>query len=246
MDDRLTIATATGVDISLPIAGIGGRSYAFITDWHIRVILALAWFMVGTAVYAALAGTDGFTGAIVSSTGVYLFTVVVPSLALYFLYHLVLEMAMRGRTPGKRMGGVRIVTVEGHTPGVAALLLRNIFRLLDSLPVFYALGLVVAFVTRRQVRIGDLAAGTVLVYVEPAADRELRELSAYQFASGLAPEQAELVRELLERWKDLDDEARRRLGYRLLQALGHGQGPWPHSLPELRAQLARLAGDVRQ
>ena len=41
---------------------------------------------------------------------------------------------MRGRTPGKRIAGVRLVTREGDIPGVGALLLRNVFRLLDSLP----------------------------------------------------------------------------------------------------------------
>lgn len=245
MDDRLTIATATGVEMRLPIAGIGGRSYAFIIDWHIRLVLALAWFMIGTALYAAVASTE-FFAAMQHWSGGYLYAVALPALAIYFLYHLVLETAMQGRTPGKRLGGVRLVNVEGHTPGTGALLLRNIFRLLDSLPAFYVLGLAAAFATRRHVRIGDLAAGTLLVYAEPTGERQLRRLAAYQTAGALPPEQAELIRELLDRWKHLDDDARRRLGYRLLRVAGDGRDSRPRSLPELRAQLVRLVGDGGQ
>ena len=61
---------------------------------------------------------------------------------MYFLYHFALEIAMHGRTPGKRMAGIHIVTREGGSPGAGALLTRNVFRLVDSLPLLYGVGLV--------------------------------------------------------------------------------------------------------
>ena len=68
-------------------------------------------------------------------------TVVLPALAIYFLYHPVLELAMRGRTPGKRSAGIHVVTRDGSAPSAGALLVRNVFRLIDSLPVAYGVGL---------------------------------------------------------------------------------------------------------
>src|SRR6185437_10103775 len=106
----------------------------------------------------------------------------------YFLYHPVLEVTMRGRTPGKRMAGVRIVTAEGDMAGIGALMMRNLFRLIDSLPMFYLVGLVCCFVTQQRVRFGDIAAGTVLVLDETASTRSLSRLGRMLGASPLPAE----------------------------------------------------------
>lgn len=143
---------------TLALAGIGSRAYAFLIDWHVRFVAALAW------VAAAAAAAGGDFSAIVAG---WRFTLLPPAL-IYFLYHPVLEVAMRGESPGKRMAHLRIVTATGSRPGAGALLARNLLRLVDSLPVLYGLGLVVMFCTRDQLRIGDLATGTVVVYDEPA------------------------------------------------------------------------------
>ena len=165
MNDRnpeLKVDATTGVEVTLPIAGAGGRSYAFIIDWHIRVLLALAWWLVAAAGFSG-GFTSAGSGAGADSVARFLL-ITLPPLAIYFLYHPILEIAMRGRTPGKRMAGIRIVTRDGASPGVGALLIRNAFRLIDSLPAFYCLGLGFVISTAQHVRIGDLAAGTLLVY----------------------------------------------------------------------------------
>jgi uncharacterized RDD family membrane protein YckC len=211
---ELAIDSVTGVDVSLPIAGAGGRSYAFIIDWHIRLLVAIAWWLVANFIFAG-----GFSiGVGNAGGGLYFLIAVLPALAIYFLYHPVLELAMHGRTPGKRMAGVRIVTREGATPGAGAILIRNLFRLVDSLPVFYCLGLVVTFFSAQHARIGDLAAGTLLVY-----DRERKQGTAAEaFAvaqSGVDPRLAELVDELLGRWAELEPESRSRLADKLLRRI---------------------------
>jgi hypothetical protein len=128
---------------------------------------------------------------------------------------------MQGRTPGKRMAGVRIVMEDGRLPGAMPLLIRNVLRLLDSLPAFYLIGLVATLVTRNAVRIGDLAAGTILVYEDASRGGSAAALARDRQAiarHGL--DRAELVRELLERWYELAPEARARLSSRLLTGLG--------------------------
>src|SRR5687768_11072264 len=120
---QVTLQSITGVDVELRIAGAGSRSYAFVIDWHIRFVLALAWLIVGSLLYTGrIALLDD--GGPAWDRG-YSLAVLLPMAIIYFGYHPILEIAMRGSTPGKRMAGVRIVTRTGDIPGPGALLLRN-------------------------------------------------------------------------------------------------------------------------
>src|SRR5271155_2795969 len=110
--DKVTVQSVTGVDLTLSIAGPGTRSYAFVIDWHIRLLLACAWLLVATVALDAkltLRAHDGLLSAL-------------PAAVIYFLYHPVVEIMMRGRTPGKRMAGVRILNRDGGAPSTTALL----------------------------------------------------------------------------------------------------------------------------
>lgn len=201
------------MDVALDIAGVGSRSYAFVIDWNIRLLLALGWFCGAWLVIrgwrVALPSTDAAPRSFWAIA-------LVPSWVIYLLYHPLLEVVMRGRTPGKRRAGVRIVTRQGGTPGVGALLIRNIFRLVDSLPFFYLVGLASCFITEQRVRIGDLAAGTLLVIDAESAARTLAQLGSMVAVSGLPPALVELVHDLLERWSVLAIDRRDELARALL------------------------------
>ncbi len=236
--EELTVRGLTGVDMTLTVAGPGTRSYAFVIDWHIRLLLALAWALLGLLLRLALPrGSD----AALTST-VFVLAVVAPAVLIYLLYHPVLEVVMRGRTPGKRMAGARIVTREGATPGTGALLVRNLFRLIDSLPLFYMVGLVCCLVTMQRVRIGDLAAGTVLVIDETAAAKSLSRLGALLQRSRLRPEALALVGDLLERWAELEPQRRATLARTVLARLGAGADPTDLAALDEAALHARLQG----
>ena len=109
----ITLQSITGVDVALRIAGPGSRSYAFVIDWHIRFILALAWFFT-----AAILSTGSLLFWLQSGPrgDLFYFIVLLPTAVIYFLYHPLLEIAMHGRTPGKRMAGVRLVSRTGDIP----------------------------------------------------------------------------------------------------------------------------------
>jgi uncharacterized membrane protein SpoIIM required for sporulation len=154
------LGAPTGIDVKLTIAGPGARAYAFAIDWVIRFALATAWIVLGSL---AINGDLSFAPSDERET-LWFLAAVLPSTALYFLYHPLLECILRGRTPGKRFAGLRIVASDGRAATLGALLLRNVFRLVDSLPVVYSVGLAAVYMTRRHVRFGDLAAGTLLVY----------------------------------------------------------------------------------
>ena len=211
----LTVDSVTGIDVSLPVAGPGARAYAFLVDWHIRVILALGWFVLGALLY-----NGRFTLAPPLTNDARWFgAVVAPALAIYFLYHHAVELVMRGSTPGKRMAGVRIVARDGGAPSAGALLTRNVFRLVDSLPLFYGVGLIAVVLTRDNLRIGDMAAGTLLVFEHADARLPTRAGEAHR-AGRLDATGAEIVAELLERWPALAPEARVRLARQVLTRYG--------------------------
>jgi uncharacterized membrane protein SpoIIM required for sporulation/uncharacterized RDD family membrane protein YckC len=155
---EMGVPSATGVDARVVLAGPGARAIAFVLDWLIRSCLSLAYLLV--AAWAILGDLD-FNVPADSETLWYL-AGFMPAAAIYFLYHLVLEALMAGRTPGKRMIGLRVLTPEGLVPSVGALVTRNIFRIIDSLPGVYIVGLLFVMFGRRHLRLGDLAAGTVL------------------------------------------------------------------------------------
>jgi uncharacterized RDD family membrane protein YckC len=206
MDDQITVQSVTGVDLTLIIAGPGTRSYAFVIDWHIRILLSGAWLLI--AIYALHFSLN------VKSQDALLS--LLPALIIYFLYHPILEVVMHGRTPGKRMAGVRILNRNGGQPSTAALLIRNIFRIIDSLPSLYVLGLVTCILTANRVRIGDLAAGTLLVLDNEAAEKSLARIETLASGSQLPLDTLELVDQILERWDLLDSRNRAQIARSLL------------------------------
>ncbi|HET7809903.1 MAG TPA: stage II sporulation protein M [Steroidobacteraceae bacterium] len=154
----IAVPSATGVEARVVLAGPAARSLAFVLDWLIRTSLSVVYLLAAALL---IFGDLDFNVTSERETLWYL-AGVIPSLAIYFLYHMVLEPLMSGRTPGKRMIGLRVLTPEGLVPGVGALITRNVFRLVDSMPVLYVVGLLATMLGKRHLRIGDLAAGTVL------------------------------------------------------------------------------------
>jgi len=237
--DSLVVDSVTGVDVSLEVAGTGARSLAFLIDLLIRTILVTAWYVVATLVYNgkfSLQTPD-------DPDGTWYLYVATPATLIYLLYHTVLEIAMRGRTPGKRMAGIRIVTRSGSSPGVAAQLVRNVFRLIDSFPVGYGVGLFTCLITRDHVRVGDLAAGTLMIY-ENRNSLAARSLPLAASGRRLDIATLELLGELLDRWNTLEPYARARLARSLIE---RATGAAPYASADeagVRAQLERLAQPI--
>jgi uncharacterized RDD family membrane protein YckC len=201
-----------------------------VIDWHIRVLLALAWLLVFwlLRLFPLVASAGTLSKALFNLLGV------LPAVLIYLLYHPILELLMRGRTPGKRMAGVRLVTQNGGLPGAGAILTRNIFRLLDSLPFLYLVGLTSCMISAQRLRIGDMAAGTVLVLDTAPSAQSLSRLPALVAQTGLDAGLVELLSELLERWSSLSAEHRDRLARALLARTEHG----------LSSQALASAGDA--
>ncbi|MEJ0036607.1 MAG: RDD family protein [Gammaproteobacteria bacterium] len=230
--DSLVVDSVTGVDVSLEVAGTGARSLAFLIDLLIRTILVTAWFVVATLVY-----NGKFTLQTPDDPdGTWYLYVATPATLIYLLYHTVLEIVMLGRTPGKRMAGIRIVSRNGSPPAIAAQLVRNVFRLIDSFPVGYGVGLFTCLVTRDHVRVGDLAAGTLMIY-ENRNTLGTRGLPLSVRERPLDIGTLELVGELLDRWSALEAGARVRLAHSLIERI---TGSAPESFASEEAMRGRL------
>ena len=217
MNEQITVTSAAGVKEQLDLVALGGRSYAFVLDWHFRFLAALIWILVSMLVVTG--GNPVQNGGVFTAgTGAF-YLVWLPALLIYFLYHPVLEVGMSGQTPGKRMAGIRIVANDGGNASSSAMLIRNLFRLIDSLPACYVLGMIVCFSSKRYLRLGDMAAGTVLVYDEPTVQKRLKLNMVQTGTHPLSPQQHELIAELLERWQELESPRRRQLAVELLQKI---------------------------
>lgn len=237
-DEELIVRGLTGVDMVLRIAGPGTRSFAFLIDWQIRLLAALALILLAVLLRDLPNPLQPLKHGVVIAA-----FVLAP--LIYFLYHPVLEVLMRGRTPGKRRAGARIVTVAGATPTVGSLLIRNLFRLIDSMPGFYMVGLGCCLFTAQRVRLGDLVAGTVLVLDQADASGRLVRLGEAMQRSALPLETLRLIQDLLDRWRDLEETQRARLARALLTKLDPGydsQRDAALSEGGLRARLEQLLG----
>ena len=151
-EDRVRIATPEGVDVELTLAGIGSRFIAALLDLLIQgsVLLAAA-FALGVL------GSGGDGGSLAVAAFSILFFLV------FFGYDVLFEVRSRGRTPGKRWTGLRVVRTGGRPITFVPSCVRNVMRLVDILPSFYAIGMLSIFVTAHNQRLGDLAAGTLIV-----------------------------------------------------------------------------------
>lgn len=151
-EDRLTIATPEGVVLDVTLAGLGSRLIAVLIDLLIQWIILLA-FLLGLI---AVTG-DGETSGIVIAVAVLV------GFGVLFGYDVLFEVLASGRTPGKRLTGLRVVKVGGQPVTFMSSAVRNLLRIVDMMPTMGLVGMISILATDRNQRLGDLAAGTVVV-----------------------------------------------------------------------------------
>ena len=188
-EDRRTIATPEGVQLALPLAGLGTRFMATTID------LTLGFSIATVFTLAAAALIGGVAAAIVSAASF---------LAVVVGYNVVFEVAGGGRTLGHRAAGLRVVTDSGAPVGLRASLIRNTIRIVE-LALFYLPAVISILVTKNNQRPGDLAAGTLVIREVQAPRYEAPKptVPPAQFASwdvtGLSEQEVAAVRTFLDR-----------------------------------------------
>jgi len=225
LDDRITIATPEGVAIEMVLAGLGSRFLARLLDSVIQLLIIIA-----------LAVVLGVTGS--SGIGIAVFVIMV--FLVVFAYDVVLETLNNGRTVGKMAAGIRVVGLMGEPVRFITSSVRNIARIADFLPVFYLVGTISIVATEHDQRLGDLAAGTVVVRDRfpglaqlPAPITVTPAAVATWDVSAIRPDEVQAIRQFLDRRLSLRWPARSYFALDLVNRVGpRVVGVPPNSHPE--------------
>jgi len=141
----------------MPLAGIGSRFIALLVD---TLIWFAALFLLGVIFWAISPAMEAF------SQISYQWQVAIWFFVLFLFnwgYFTLFEAFWNGRTPGKKVAKIRVIQRSGRPIGFFESLARNLVRYVDQIPFFYAVGVITMFVTQQHQRLGDLAAGTLVV-----------------------------------------------------------------------------------
>lgn len=168
----MTLETPEGTDLPLYPAGFWVRTLAYSIDWLIRgaVVFALAIVFENSGIGQAL------------------------SLITYFLlewfYPVAFEVWRNGQTIGKKAMRLKVIHDDGTPVTFASSLIRNLLRVVDLLPMFYVTGIITSVCNRQFKRVGDLAAGTMVVYAHTQVQQpELDDVGSCPVPDGINTEE---------------------------------------------------------
>jgi uncharacterized RDD family membrane protein YckC len=218
--DKHTIETPEQLRLDFAVAGIGSRFLALAIDSLIQiavVVLAIIILaVVGASGALALRGLPSVW--LLASIGVLFFL-------LFFGYFAIFEILWNGQTPGKRLIGIRVVKDSGRPLTAAESIGRNLLRIVDQLPGFYAIGIVSAILTSGNKRLGDLVAGSMVVResslaaIKPVWQTTRTETGPFLGGKALSIEDLSLIDAFLNRRNELAPEVRSRMAAQILNQL---------------------------
>lgn len=257
--DQLTIDTPEQVEIRFPIAGVGSRFLAVLTDSLVQVVgyavLILIFVLIASSAPKTTGGAMSHTGEKWLIAGVVLF-----HFLLYWGYFALFETWWNGQTPGKKLCKIRVIQQSGRQITFFEAMTRNLIRVIDMLPGFYLIGVISMLCNRRNQRLGDLAAATIVIH-ERSSEEPLwggngpRTITAGAFerpapepafqpsgeatlpadaVAKLSPEDLAVIDRFFSRILDMDLETRVRIAERLAVQMTHKMGlePPPDEKPE--------------
>jgi uncharacterized RDD family membrane protein YckC len=213
-EDAISTETPEGLALELTLAGVGSRFTAAIVDAFIQFgvlfVILITIGLLQNNVIAAIGGIASF---------------------LWFMgYDIAFETRASGRTPGKRWTGLRVVRVDGRPVDFRSSAVRNFLRIVDILPTFYLVAIVTIFISRKNQRLGDMAAGTIVVrekkgeadFVPFVPEQFVTDDLATWDVSRVSAADIATVRQFLERRSGIEAAARQRVARELARRL------WPN------------------
>jgi uncharacterized RDD family membrane protein YckC len=212
LERTLDVATGESVAFRYELAGLGSRFFAVFIDMSIQsAVLVVALIAIGLAAThlpeaKALAGAKYANVAAAFVAAILWFAVFV----LYFGYFILFEWLAGGRTPGKRLIGLRVVRDGGFPLDFTAAVVRNVVRVLEVALGFYVVSAIVALLSAQNRRLGDMAAGTLVVRdarSEAMLPQSLRETVDDPLVRDLGEPERELIRRYAARRPHLEPEA---------------------------------------
>jgi uncharacterized RDD family membrane protein YckC len=209
-EDRISIEVPEQVELKLDVAGLGSRFCAALIDSLILIIASLLGFF---SLNPLIGG--GAVGSWIAAIAILIFFFV------SWGYYIIFEMVWNGGSPGKRAFKLRVVKRGGYPITLVSSTVRNLMRIVDFLPLFYSVGILTMMIDKNWRRLGDLAAGTLVIKEHKEVDQsELiipvpqREKLLYEEkiqADKVTEEEIRAIGEYIRRRSGLPPEVRRRL-----------------------------------
>ncbi len=150
----ISITTSQNIELEYELGSVGDRIVGSIIDGIIKTayaIIVMATFVFGNS--RVFSGT-------------YIIFIVLLALPFVF-YNLASELLLHGQSVGKKVMGIKVISLSGEQPSFSQYLNRWVFRLVDFTLSGYIIGVIMVAATEKKQRLGDLVAGTVLVKTTP-------------------------------------------------------------------------------
>lgn len=218
--NQISLQTPESVELDFTLAGIGNRAYALMIDYlvlgFILVIFSIAWSLLTYIFLEAFTQLFGF----LDQAGLWLFSIwLLVSFLIYIGYFVGFETIWRGQTPGKRFVKIRVIRDDGKSERLQQAALRSLLRPVDDL---LFIGVFLIFFSKKEKRIGDLVAGTLVIQeakptfkADFSISERARELAGMLQQevdlSRITPEEFAVIRDYLQRRQDMLPEARKNL-----------------------------------
>jgi uncharacterized RDD family membrane protein YckC len=225
-----TIETHEQMGPQLHLAGIGTRFIAYLIDKLIQMGLVLGLTIITVLLLiltGKLASVGEFLDRLKDSLGWWLIALAILGYEIVTKgYFILFEYLWSGSTPGKRSQEIRVIRKDGRPISFVAAVIRNILRAVDILGEIYPLGLVVMFIDSRNRRLGDLAAGTLVVreaelkesvVCTPPEESGLADTEIRKVALEMTAEDYDLVTKFLGRRESMDADYRQDLARQILE-----------------------------
>lgn len=154
----LNIDTPENVIFGYEVAGIGSRFLAALLDSTLILVTMLVANITGFLLVSALGfSSDSMAPGVITAFTGFL------SFLMFWGYYIFFEIIWNGQSPGKRLQNLRVVRTDGTPVGTVESAIRNLVRIVDFLPLFYGVGVITMFSNSQARRLGDFAAGTLVV-----------------------------------------------------------------------------------
>lgn len=206
--NTMEIRTADGIRFSILLAGPVSRMLALMTD------------MLCIGVFTSVVGSLLQLFSLISAD-ITIALVIISNFLITLGYGIMFEWIWRGQTPGKRLLRLRVIDEQGLKLQFGQVVIRNLLRVVDSLPLLYLTGGISSLVTQKCQRLGDLAAGTIVVRTQSFALPQIEHPDELKFNSlreyphlvarlrqKVSPEEGAIALRALLRRDELDSAAR--------------------------------------
>ncbi len=242
--EKLTIDTPEQVELQFPLSGIGSRFLALFYDTLIQLVAYLSLLLVSLLIAPDPSRWMAAVNKWITALLILAFFV------LYWGYYAFFEAIWKGQTPGKRRAQIRVIKENGRPINTFEAIARNLMRVVDQLPGIYAVGVIVMLLNRRQRRLGDFVAGTVVVHEtrevhEPEIVWSLPADVAPLDASGFSARELEIIEAFLARRIDLPAEVRQATAQKMADLFAARLNLSPEARGSNEDLLERLAVQIR-